>query len=83
MLSKWSTTPDSVTAKLILMVAGMGNGQPPVSDRSGRSNTGALTREGPKARYQHPLNRPVVEFDGDKFTGTVEGVFTDHWERLR
>lgn len=82
-LTKWSHTPAEMTATLILMIFDDGSGKPPMYDLSGRSSTVPLTRVGNKFRYQHPLNAPMIETDGEKMTAKVEGVFTDHWERLR
>lgn len=83
MLSKWSASDSEVTATMILMVLDDGSGKPPVYDLSGRSRTVPVTRlEGGKVRYQHPLNGPVIERDGEHSKATVDGVFTDYWERL-
>lgn len=84
MLSTWSASDTEVTATMILMVLDDGTGKPPVYDLSGRSRTVPVTRlEGGRVRYQHPLNGPVIERDGERSKAIVEGVFTDHWERLR
>ena len=41
------------------------------------------TRRGGQLSYQHPINAPFIVREGDKSHATVEGVFTDYWERIR
>ncbi|MFN0041532.1 MAG: hypothetical protein ACKVP2_18625 [Burkholderiales bacterium] len=82
MLSDWSESADQITAKLIVMIFDDGSGKPPVYDLSGRTNTVPIARSGKMSRYQHPLNQPMIETDGNKTTAMVDGAFTDHWVRL-
>lgn len=50
---------------------------------SGESKTVPLKREGGRIQYKLPFAPPTVIVDGDKLTAVAEGLFIDHWERVK
>lgn len=50
---------------------------------SGETKTVPLKREGRRIQYKLPFAPPMVFVDGDKLTAIAEGLFTDHWERVK
>jgi hypothetical protein len=36
-----------------------------------------------KITVKLPFDPPIVTFDGNKLTATVEGQFTDYWEKVQ
>ncbi len=52
-------------------------------DLSGKSGTATVTIEGGKMSIQLPLyDEPLLTFQGDTFTATKPGRFTDHWKKV-
>lgn len=60
-----------------------GSGNPAVRGTPGETTTVPVTREGGRLSYQLPFDAPKVTFEGDQLTATLEGVFVDHWERIK
>lgn len=59
-------------------------GQPPVYDLSSHTGASPVSIEGNRIAFKLPLHdEPSVVFEGDKATATREGVFVDHWEKVR
>ena len=50
---------------------------------SGETKTVPLKREGGRIQYKLPFAPPMVVVDGYKLTAVAEGLFTDHWERVK
>ena len=50
---------------------------------SGETKTVPLKREGGRIQYKLPFAPPMVVVEGDKLTAVAEGLFTDHWERVK
>jgi hypothetical protein len=50
---------------------------------SGETKTVPLKREGGRIQYKLPFAPPMVIVDGDHITAVAEGLFTDHWERVK
>lgn len=50
---------------------------------SGETKTVPLKREGGRIQYQLPFAPPTVVVEGDRVTAIAEGVFIDHWERVK
>ena len=82
-ISKWEWTEAEVAVTPVLMIIDDGSGKPPVYLSGGDRKTAAIARRGGQLAYQHPINAPFIVREGDKFTATLEGVFTDYWERIR
>jgi hypothetical protein len=82
-VSKWEWSEAEVAVTPVLMIIDDGSGKPPVYVSSGERKTAPITRQGARISYQHPINAPFIVREGDKFTATLEGVFTDYWERVR
>ena len=60
-----------------------GNPQGMVLNVSGETKTVPLKREGGRIQFKLPFAPPLVIVDGDKLTAIAEGLFTDHWERMK
>lgn len=82
-ISRWEWSETEVAVTPVLMIVDDGSGKPPVYVSGGDRKTAPITRRGAQMSYQHPINAPFIVREGDKFTATLEGVFTDYWERIR
>ncbi len=82
-ISKWEWSEAEVAVTPVLMIIDDGSGKPSVYVSGGDRKTAPITRQGARMSYQHPINAPFIVREGDKFTATLEGVFTDYWERVR
>ena len=82
-ISKWEWTETEVAVTPVLVVFDDGSGKPPVYTVGGERKATPVTRQGGRISYQHPTNAPYIVREGDKFTATLQGVFTDYWERVR
>jgi hypothetical protein len=58
------------------------SGKPPVYSVGGPTTTQPVKRDGRKIQFTPP-GTPALVFDGDTYTATIEGVFVDHWERMK
>jgi hypothetical protein len=47
------------------------------------TKTSPVTKDGMKLTVKPPFDPPVLVFDGDKLTATLEGEFVDVWERVK
>jgi hypothetical protein len=82
-ISKWEWSDTEVAVTAVLMIIDDGSGKPPTYISGGDRKTATITRRAGQISYQHPINAPFIVRDGDKFTATLEGAFTDYWERIR
>ncbi len=82
-LSRWEWAEDRVTATPLLMIYDDGSGKPPVYVKGGDAKTSAITKEGTRMKYQHPLDPPFIDGEGDNFTATLDGAFIDYWQRVQ
>jgi hypothetical protein len=61
----------------------------PSQPQGGALSTSAETKSTPLDRgnggfrFKLPFDPPVLEVQGDKMTATADGLFVDHWERIR
>ncbi len=83
LVSKVRVTWNEYTETLIASVFDDGSGQPVAYNFSGETKSAVITREGRRASYQPPFDPPLVVFDGDRLTATLEGAFVDYWERVK
>lgn len=60
-----------------------GSPQGMVLNVSGETKTVSLKRESGRIQFKLPFAPPTVIVEGDKITAIAEGLFTDHWERLK
>ncbi|HSG98977.1 MAG TPA: hypothetical protein VLB27_02945 [candidate division Zixibacteria bacterium] len=61
-----------------------GEESPVTVDASDVSGSSEVTLADGVYSFQMPLhNEPAVTFSGDKLVATMEGVFEDHWERVK
>jgi len=82
-LSKWDWSDTEVTAKLLASMFDDGSGKPPVYEWGGETKRVPVTRQGRRVSHPHPLDPVFMVWEGDKETATLEGVFVDHWERVK
>ncbi|HTT40444.1 MAG TPA: hypothetical protein VMH32_22550 [Burkholderiales bacterium] len=82
-LSEWQWSEREVAVTPLLVIFDDGSGKPPVYTVGGETKRAPVTRQGARVSYQHPIDPPFVVREGDKATATLEGVFTDYWERVR
>lgn len=82
-IDKIEVTETEVIATVVLIVIDDGSGNPPLYTFGGAAKRSAIIRQGGRASYQHPTHPPFVVREVDKLTATLDGVFVDHWERLK
>ena len=82
-LSKWEWSDTEVTANPIASMFDDGSGKPPVYKWGGEAKRVPVTRQGRRVSHPHPLDPVFMVWEGDKETATLEGVFVDHWERVK
>ena len=82
-ISRWEWSETSVTATPTLTIFDDGSGKLPAYAVGGERKSVPVIRQGGRVSYQHPLNPPFIVREGDKLTATLEGVFTDYWERVK
>ncbi|MFN0317325.1 MAG: hypothetical protein ACKVQA_20065 [Burkholderiales bacterium] len=83
LVSRARLVGNEYTETLIARSFDDGSGQAAAYTLSGETKTVLVKREGSRISYQLPFDAPAVVYDGDKLTATLEGVFTDYWERLK
>jgi hypothetical protein len=84
LMSTYTLTNREYTETLLFSIFNdPGTPQSPIYNLSAVTKTVPVTSEGRKLSFKLPFDAPTVEFDGDRLTATVEGVFVDHWERVR
>src|SRR5262245_39046929 len=82
-ISEWTWSEGEVAAKPIVFMFDDGSGKPPVYEWGGDVKLVPVKREGTKISHQHPLDPVYMVWDGDKEIASIEGVFEDHWERVK
>lgn len=82
-LSKWQWSETEVAVTPLLVIYDDGSGKPPVYLVGGETKRAPVTRQGARVSYQHPIDPPFIVREGDKVTATLEGVFTDYWEKVK
>jgi hypothetical protein len=82
-LSKWEWSDTEVTAKPLASMFDDGSGKSPIYTVGGETKRVPVARQGQRVSHQHPLDPVFMVWEGDKETATLEGVFTDHWERMK
>ena len=82
-ISRIKFTATEYTETLIAFTLDDGSGQPAAYNFSGETRTAPVTTEGRRISFNLPFDPPSVVYEGDKLTATLEGVFVDHWERLK
>jgi hypothetical protein len=84
LMSTYTLTNREYTETLLFSIFNdPGNPQTPIYNLSAETKTMPVTSEGRKISIKLPFDAPTVEFDGDRLTATVEGVFVDHWEKIK
>ena len=63
------------------MMKNMPSGKGPVYVFKGETKTAPVTLDGSKVTFQLPFDPPKATFDGNNMTATLEGGFTDTWEK--
>lgn len=82
-IDKIEVTESEIIATVVLIVLDEGSGNAPLYTFGGEAKRSPIIRQGGGVSYQHPTHPPFVVREGDKLTATQEGVFVDHWERLK
>lgn len=82
-IDKIEVTETEVIATVVLIVLDDGSGNPPLYTFGGEAKRSPIIRQNGRVSYQHPTHPPFVVREGDKVTATQDGVFVDHWERLK
>ncbi len=72
-----------VVSTPVLVVFDDGSGKPPVYMVGGETKRSPVTKRGARVSYQHPTHPPFVVWEGDKLTATLQGAFTDYWEKVK
>ncbi len=81
-ISKWEWTDSEVSATRILLIFDDGSGNPPAYMVGGETKREPIGRHDGRVSYQHPLDPPLLVYDGNKMTATLQGVFVDYWEKV-
>jgi hypothetical protein len=66
----------------MLKIVDDGSGKAPEYQLGGATKITPITRMGTRVSYQHPLDPPFIEENGDTVKATIDGV-VDYWERVR
>ena len=82
-ISKWEWAESEVTATPLAFMFDDGSGKPPVYEWGGETRRVPVIRQGSRVSHAHPLDPVFMVWDGDHETASIEGVLTDHWERVR
>lgn len=82
-ISKWEWSDTEVAATPLALMIDDGSGKPPVYAAGGETKRVPVTRQGGRVSHPHPLDPVFMVWEGDEETATMEGVFVDHWERVR
>lgn len=82
-LSKWEWSENEVAATPILQIFDDGSGKLPVYAVGGETKRVSVTRQGQRISHQHPIDPVFMVWEGNKETATLDGVFTDYWERIK
>lgn len=82
-IDRLEVSDTEVVATPVLVVFDDGSGKPPVYMVGGETKRSPVTRRGARVSYQHPTHPPFVVWEGDKLTATLQGAFTDYWEKLK
>ena len=82
-VTKWEWSETEVAVTPVLVIFDDGSGKPPAYTVGGERKTAPVTRQGNRVSYQHPTNAPFIVREGDRSTATLEGVFSDYWERVK
>ena len=82
-LSKWAWSETEVAATPLVVIFDDGSGKPPVYAVGGETKRVPVTRQGARVSHPHPIDPVFMVWEGDKETATLEGVFVDHWERVK
>jgi hypothetical protein len=82
-IARYSLTPTEYSETSVYRLVNDLDGGGPWYDLSGPSGTSAVTVEGGRIQFVHPLyQEPSVVFEGDRETASVEGELIDNWERV-
>ena len=82
-LSKWEWSDTEVSATPLVFIFDDGSGKLPVYAVGGETRRVPVTRQGGRVSHPHPIDPVFMVWEGDKETATLEGVFTDYWERVK
>jgi hypothetical protein len=80
-IDRLEVSGSEIAATPILVIFDDGSGKPPLYTVGGERKRAPLSRQAGRITYQHPTHPPFVVLEGDSFTATLDGVFTDYWER--
>ena len=83
LVSKYRLTANTYTETLLASTFDDGSGNPTARGVSGETKSVPATRQSGRVSYQLPFDPPAVVYDGDSLIATQEGVFVDHWERVK
>jgi len=82
-IARYSLTPTEYSETSLYRLVNDLDGGEPWYDLSGPSGTSAVTVEGGRIQFVHPLyQEPSVVFEGERETASVEGQLFDIWERV-
>jgi hypothetical protein len=82
-ISRWEWSESEVTATPLAFMFDDGSGKPPVYEWGGETRRVPVIRQGSRVSHVHPLDPVFMVWDGDHETASIEGVLTDHWEKVR
>ena len=80
-LSKWEWSETEVSATPLVVIFDDGSG--PVYAVGGETKRAPVARQGRRVSHQHPTDPVFMVWEGEEQTATLEGVFVDHWERVK
>ena len=78
---QWADTEVSVTS--MFSAFDDGSGKAAVYGAAGETKRVPVKRDGGRVSFQLPFDPPFIVIDGDKMTATADGLFVDHWERVK
>lgn len=82
-IAKYRLTANTYTETTLASAFDDGSGGPVARGVNGDTKSVPVTREGGRITYKLPFDPPAVTYEGDTLTATMEGIFVDHWERLK
>lgn len=82
-ISKYRLSANTYTETTLASAFDDGSGGPVAHGVNGETKSVPVNRSGGRLSYQLPFDPPAVAYEGDSLTATMEGLFVDHWERVK
>ncbi len=81
--STYKLTDKDFTETILFSITNDEIGGKGVTYITDQTKTVPITYDGKKLEFKFPFDPPTVTFEGNKVTATVEGMFTDYWEKVK